>query len=274
MRRRYRLTVEPLEVKALLSGIATSLLTDRAVYEAGQPIRFTFTETNTSDQPVTIEDGPSLDGFTVTQNDSPVWRSNAGINPMYVVAETLQPGQSRTLTATWNGTPAGGSAQATGAFAVSNQLDPAGSVARFQIVAASNRQPSPSPGEAAPGSLSPQASPPGVATLTTNRPSFRRGQPVHITLTLTNQGGTAVRPTPGPRSASITIMQGSTVVWRSAGGHTAFRLRSSRPGQGLAFVAIWNGRPNQPGVGPLGTGTYTILAQVGTDSTSAAITLR
>ena len=52
----------------------------------------TFRETNTSSQPVTVQDGPSIDGFTVSRDGAVVWRSNAGINPLYIRLVTLQDG--------------------------------------------------------------------------------------------------------------------------------------------------------------------------------------
>ena len=93
-----------------LGPVAYSLTTDQSVYQPGQPVEMTFRATNVSSQPVTVEDGPSIDGFTASRDGAVVWRSNAGINPLYIRLETLQPGQSLTLTATWDGIPNGGSA--------------------------------------------------------------------------------------------------------------------------------------------------------------------
>ena len=96
-RRKRRPRVELLEARALLSSLSTSLTTNQSVYQPGQPIQMTFTETNTINQPVTIGEGPSIDGFDVTQNGKPVWESNAGVNPLFILVKTLQPGQSLTL---------------------------------------------------------------------------------------------------------------------------------------------------------------------------------
>ena len=51
-----------------LSSLAYSLTTDQSVYQVGQPIELTFTETNTSDQPVTVEVSPA--DFTISQNNA------------------------------------------------------------------------------------------------------------------------------------------------------------------------------------------------------------
>ena len=135
MARRTALNVESLERRELLSGLSINLTTDASSYQVGHPVQLTFTETNNSSSPVTIDEGPSNDGFIVEQNGSTVWRSNAGINPLFIVADTLQPGQSLTLTGTWNGIPNVGSSTGTavtGTFVVLNQLAPA-TTATFQI---------------------------------------------------------------------------------------------------------------------------------------------
>jgi len=90
----------------------------------------TFTETNTGDSTVRVPIGPSIDGFTITQNGATVWKSNSGIEPDFIVLEYLAPGASITLTATWT------ASNLTGTFAVYNQLDPDGAAATFDVVAA------------------------------------------------------------------------------------------------------------------------------------------
>ena len=112
------------------SPLAVSLTTNQATYLPGQTVRMTFTETNTSDSTVRVPIGPSIDGFTITQNGATVWRSNAGIEPLIIVLENLAPGASITLSATWT------ASNLTGTFAVHNQLDP-DVAATFEVVAAS-----------------------------------------------------------------------------------------------------------------------------------------
>ena len=137
MARRRPLHVECLENKTLLS---VSLTTNASSYQVGQSVQITFTETNDTSRPLTIAEGPSNDGFVIRQNGRTIWRSNAGINPMFLVADTLQPGQSLTLSGTWDGIPNVGSstrAGLTGTFVVSDQLNPTAS-ATFQINSSSS----------------------------------------------------------------------------------------------------------------------------------------
>src|SRR5262245_33882324 len=78
MRRRRSWIAESLEIRELLTGVMYRLTTDEANYLVGQPIKMTFTETNTGDQPVTVDVSPT--DFRVTLDDgsfvSPVWQSN------------------------------------------------------------------------------------------------------------------------------------------------------------------------------------------------------
>jgi hypothetical protein len=149
MVRRTRLNVESLEGRTLLSGLSATLTTNASSYQVGQPVHLTFTLMNASSKSVTVDEGPSTDGFIIEQNGSTVWRSNAGINPMFIEADTLQPGQSLTLNGTWNGISNVGSSAVTGptgTFVVFDQLSPTTST-RFQITkAASSSTPTSSTG--------------------------------------------------------------------------------------------------------------------------------
>jgi hypothetical protein len=156
MRLRTRLNIESLESRALLSGLSVALTTNASSYEVGQPVQLTFTETNNTSHAVTINEGPSTDGFDVKQGGATVWRSNAGINPLFIEADTLQPGQSLTLTGTWNGVPNVGTStggSVTGTFVVLNQLSPT-TTATFTITGTSSSPPSTS----TPSSTSPPTS--------------------------------------------------------------------------------------------------------------------
>ena len=64
MARKFGVRVEDLEGRTLLSGISYVLTTDHSVYQAGQPVQITFTETNTGTQPVTVSLSPT--DFTVS----------------------------------------------------------------------------------------------------------------------------------------------------------------------------------------------------------------
>ncbi len=77
--------------------------TDHAIYAPGQPVHITVTETNRTHRDVTVFEGPSLDGVTVSQSGKEVWRSNLGVQPEFVVGRTLHPGHSITETISWDG---------------------------------------------------------------------------------------------------------------------------------------------------------------------------
>lgn len=143
MRRSRGLALETLEGKVLLAAIATpvawvsppmiaplsqglvvKLSTDHRLYRRGQPVVITLTETNTSQQDIGVESGPSLGGFFVTHNGRRVWASNAGVQPMFILMRTLAPGQSITQSATWNGQSNIGPARtATGHLVVASQVE-------------------------------------------------------------------------------------------------------------------------------------------------------
>ena len=117
--------------------LSTSLATDKSVYQLGQPIMLNFTETNVGTAPIQVVEGPS--GFVITQNSQEVWKPGPlPLTPGSAIADrlvTLQPGQSYTQTATWNGVPDKlPSAYLSGMFAVSNSLEPTGKSTSFQIV--------------------------------------------------------------------------------------------------------------------------------------------
>jgi hypothetical protein len=143
MRRSRGLVPEMLEGKVLLAAMATpiaalsppliaplnqglvvKLSTNHLVYRRGQPVVMTLTETNTSQQDITVTSGPSTDGFFVTHGGRKVWASNAGAQPMFILLRTLAPGQSITLSATWNGLSNIGAPSApTGHLVVGSQVE-------------------------------------------------------------------------------------------------------------------------------------------------------
>jgi hypothetical protein len=155
MRHDLRPSIESLETKSLLSHMAlglvshelarrvpavigavagpleVSLTTNQASYTPGQTVRMTFTETNDTGHNVTVEFGPSNDGFFVTRNGTTIWRSNAGLTPDDIVLRELAPGAAITLTAAWS------ASSVTRTYVAHDQLDPDGASATFQIVASS-----------------------------------------------------------------------------------------------------------------------------------------
>ena len=78
MRRRKRPSVELMESRELLSGLTESLTTDQSTYQLGQPIHFTFTITNTSDEPANFGAGASDTAFEVSQGGQMIWQTVPG----------------------------------------------------------------------------------------------------------------------------------------------------------------------------------------------------
>jgi hypothetical protein len=108
------------------SGLTMTLTTNQSSYKLGNPVKMTFTETNTSTHAVQVTVGPSIDGFIIKKNGSAVWRSNSGIQPMFLMLKTLQPGQSLTFSATWT-------ANAMGTFTVVHESAQSGPSVTFTV---------------------------------------------------------------------------------------------------------------------------------------------
>jgi hypothetical protein len=136
MHHAFRPSAERLEDHVLLSSTAAltfapsgspiveTLTTDKTVYKVGQPIRITLTETNTTNSTVVSPNVRGLDSFAASQDLKDVWKSK-GANraaPSY----TLQPGQTHTISVTWNGHANVGSRSRstplTGTFEIDNTL--------------------------------------------------------------------------------------------------------------------------------------------------------
>lgn len=271
MMRRTRPELEPLEGRSLLSGLSYSLTTDQASYQPGQPVEMTFRATNVSSQPITVEEGPSIDGFTVSRGDGTVvWRSNAGINPMFIALDVLQPGQSLSLSATWDGIPNGGNAPATGTFVISDQLAPTAATATVTISDSASTAP---PGENPPVADPPPVSvPPGTGSspvalsVTTNHPTYRSGHPVRMTVTLRNTGHSPVDLASGANGDGFTVLEGSTAIW-----HAARPLsRKLAAGRSIKLTAVWDGKPGQADAA-IAPGVYTIEAVEGGESGSTTV---
>jgi hypothetical protein len=225
MRRRTMLTVEPLEYRALLSGLTESLTTNQTVYQAGQPIQMTLTFTNNGNEPAQIGVGPSVDGFIATQNGETVWQSNSGINPLVIVLETVQPGASYTLHATWDGTIANGSTATTttGQFVLTNQLDPQGTPATFTIES------------------------PLSYSVSTPQPDVAFGRPVDFSYAVTNISDQPVTFNMAPADFIVTIASNGDAAWESdpAASSQGPTSETLQPGQSVTQTASWNGVANE-----------------------------
>jgi hypothetical protein len=154
MRRAFRPSAERLEAHVVLSSLATampmatvpaaavsptteSLTTDKSVYRPGQPVHMTLSVTNTSDADLSIAEMRHGGGFSASHNFSTVWRSDRG--RLAVTSLTLAPGQTHTVTATWNGRSHG--ARATGDFMIDSTL--ANNSANIEIERAHVKSPEP-----------------------------------------------------------------------------------------------------------------------------------
>jgi hypothetical protein len=110
----FRPSAERLEAHVLLSSVATALATgssgspivetlttDKSIYKVGQPIHVTLTETNTTNNDVVLPSPTLQTGFTVSRDFKIIWKSKRA-RPV-ATPITLQPGQTHTVTVTWNG---------------------------------------------------------------------------------------------------------------------------------------------------------------------------
>jgi hypothetical protein len=110
---------------------------------------------------------------------------------------------------------------------------------------------------------------PITAILVPAHPVFKSGQAVHLTMILKNASSAKVVMGTRPDVDGITVAQGSTVFYRSG---VVSRLGGTiKPHGSMRLTLLWSGRPNQPGFGKLGPGTYTITVVEGGYSASATI---
>ena len=301
--------------------LVTSVTTDQATYQAGQPVNMTFTETNVGDQPIAVLtgstefeitqnttasfggifnpggptpiqvwEGPS--SFNVTQNGAEVWNSLVPDLSPYIWDlgnyswATLQPGQSYTQMATWNGVPDQlPSGDLSGTFTVSNEddpradtatfqmLDPNGSSATVQIVPTPYETPSdpptpnPTPRSLPPSNpppSNPSAQPPNgpsvppIAVTLSTAPTYKLGQSVPLSLILKDVSLSKVAINECRHIETVTVQHGSTLVYESARKVHPLTLRMIRSGHPLKLKTLWSGKPNQVGVKKLVPGAYTI----------------
>jgi hypothetical protein len=246
------LAVELLESRRLLSSLSYSLTTDSSTYQVGQPIHMTFTETNNGPRPVKVGIGPSNSGFDVAHDGHVVWMSNGGVQPMYIQLRVLQPGQSITRTATWNGIPSvGPPSELTGTFTVTNQQARTAAHATFTI-----QPPSPT---AAPLTMTNI-----VTTINTDRAVYLPGRPIHMTFTETNEGSAPVQVVASP--SAFEVYQNGSLVWKSDTVPVT-TYETLAPGESLTRTATWNGPQPFVATGS-GVVTYTVSNELAPDTST------
>ena len=232
MRRKRCWIAEPMDGRVLLSGLMYSLTTDQTAYQFGQPIEMTFSETNTGDQPVTVELNPT--DFTVTLDDgsflSTVWQSDAENQGAAPETEPLQPGQSVAQTATWDGSSTDITNLASdmyGTYDVTSTNAPEGTSAVFQIAS------------------------PIRDALTTDQSTYQFGQPVQISFTRTN---TSDEPVPFSLNMASDLFEVDTqdgqMVWQSDQSTPLTEAPYEyplilQPGQSWTKTVTWGGWINE-----------------------------
>lgn len=236
----------------------TKVATDQLVYDTGEPVKLTFTETNDGNQPIAVVTGSPE--FDVTKNGTSVW-TLANPDTQQATWSTLQPGQSYTQTATWNGSGGG-----TGTFAASDPFDPSGSSATFQIVS------TPYTGGSGP-STSKTGSSPIVATLSTGRHVFKLGQRIPLFLKLKDVSTSRVAIRPSQGTGTVRIQTGSTLVYVSARKLRPLGPTTIKAGHALRLTTAWAGNANQAGINHLSPGTYTITVDEDGYDASATVEL-
>ena len=231
MRVRRLLRLETMEVRRLPSGLTYSLTTDQLTYQVGQPIVMTFTETNIGDQPTTVEVSPTDFVIPGTYNGLPIWQSDPANQGAPPTAETLQPGQSLTQSATWDGSLADSSTNTIsypyGCFNVTNPNAPQGMTASFQIAS------------------------PYKETVTTDQLTYQPGQPIQFTFTMTNTSDEPATLGEGPSGTGFLVSQDGQTVWSSNSGPNPMwvMLLTLQPGQSWTTDATWDGLISPAGGG-------------------------
>jgi hypothetical protein len=148
MRRTIRPCLESLEGKALLSGVSATTsglaYSLTAVAErtlTGAQVVETLTETNVSNQEITVTQGATDEGFFVSQGGKTIWNPYEGILPQSLSVATLKPHQSLTISGTWDDrgndldsdAPWAEGPPLSGTFTISNSQDQGGVTASVTI---------------------------------------------------------------------------------------------------------------------------------------------
>ena len=231
-------------VAAPAGAIVSSITTNQPVYQAGQTVTMTFTETNTSNQAVMVPTGQNGFGFDQV---SPASYSNIPLLPGPTMTgwSTLQPGQSWTQTETW---PVFDPVSGPYTVKISNFFDLNGHNSTFEVVGASTS---------------------ANLSVTTNHSAYTPGESVRVSVTIPGKSAT----TGVSSREQITVLDGTQVVARLTRRIPAVRLKQLAAGHSVTLTTTWNGRPNQREIHALKPGSYSILVTYGDFSGRAAITI-
>ena len=165
------------------------------------------------------------------------------------------------------------SPEGTGTFVVSNVLDPNGSSATIQILSTPFQTPlKPPPPVTTPPSLplsnpppsnpNPQppkgTSVPPIAVTLSTEPTYKLGQSVPLSLILKDVSASKVAIKESRHLETVTVQDGSTVVYESTRKVHPLTSRIIKAGHPLQLTTLWSGKPNQAGVKKLSPGIYTI----------------
>jgi hypothetical protein len=225
-------------------AIVSSVTTNQPVYQAGETVTMTFTETNESNQAVMVLTGQN--GFTFDQV-LPASYSDIPLLPGPTMTEwsTLEPGQSWTETETW---PVIDPVSGPYTVKISNDFDLNGQTSTFEVAGASTS---------------------GNLSVTTNHSAYTLGESVRVSVTIP---GTSTNTRVSSRE-QITILDGTQVVSRLTRRIPASRLKHLEAGHSVTLTTAWNGRPNQRLSHALKPGTYAIDVTYGDSSDRVAITI-
>lgn len=251
-------------------AIVSSVTTDQPVYQDGQTVTMTFTETNVSSQPVMVVTGQN--GFVFDQPSLTPTLDLEGLPSQNTLGwSTLQPGQSWTQTETWpTGDPEGGPYS----LEISNFYDPNGNAATFELAGgSSSSQTSTLQNGDGDSASTGQISPSVTAAVTTNHSVYKLGESVRISLKVPGTGMAKTSTIPFTFREQITIFDGTQVEGRITRRIPASALKKLKAGRTVILKTVWNG-PDRSGTHGLKPGQFTIGVAYGEYSGATAITLR
>jgi len=101
-----QIEAKPVEIEVVASPVRVQATLDKTELKAGEPLAVTITATNTTKEAQTLHfgSGQSFDVFINNEDGQPIW--SWGANKRFTMAlrsVELQPGETKTFDATWNG---------------------------------------------------------------------------------------------------------------------------------------------------------------------------